>query len=141
MNKMSSREIVILMAVLLTICVGVIMFYQEKSGGWPIPNGPPSQQHVDALVRMCRESDERAKVHVAHEYRVIKWWHGSRVPAWYCSFLNKQVYADSLVCIDEVNSDGEVYDTDYIFLGWNGNVPHCITAIWDDRQVPELYRH
>lgn len=140
---MKTREVLILFGLLFALSVGIVIGgggFNWHSGGWPSPNGPPSQQLADAACQMIKNHAARAERHIPDETRVAYWWQEPRVPEYFDPFFSRMVDAESLVRIDSLNSDGEIYHSNWVFLRWNGQEPYCVAIIADENHIPEKYR-
>lgn len=124
------------------ICVAAVIAAAANSipaDGWPNPSGPPSERHAAAVLVMLREHCAASGSHLPDGIRVVHWWQGDAVPQFYSREFGP-VRAESLVKSERIDSDGNAYKTDWLFLRWNGGTPYCVAIIRDSLDVPQRYR-
>lgn len=136
---MNRRELTILFSSLSVVMLLILAIF-AASGGWPFPCSPPSPEHAKAACRMYLEHATAAEIQIPHSTRVAYWWQSPNIPEHFDPFTNQWVSAESLVRIDSLNADGEIYDSDWVFLRWNGMAPYCVAVLYEKHKIPQKYR-
>lgn len=127
--------------VLLIFIVGIVLLRPigcgsaSNPGRWPSPGGSPSIDHESALVEMLEDQAVSSGIQV-DQFSIVYWWQRDRIPV---GIGGETVAAESLVRVDYLNSAGQPFQQNWIFLKWAGKTPYCVDVLGDNL-VPAEYR-